>query len=173
MKKILPIILGLVLAGGGFLVYTMFLSGGPAPEPPAIAQKKVKDEEAASKKTRLKDRIEGSVVSLGDPFVVNLSDPNLGAFAKAEISLLVDKQTPFEATSPEAAGAAPKLEENTVIRDLAIDVLGSYSSSDLSTGAGRAKMKTELAKAVNDKTAKTVCLEVYLTFFAIQAQPTG
>jgi flagellar basal body-associated protein FliL len=173
MKKILPIILGLVLIGGGYFAYTMFLAGGPAPEPPAVAQKKLKVEQAASKKTRLKNRIEGPIASLGDSFVVNLSDPNLGAFAKADISLKVDAETPFEAKTAESTSSAPVLEENTQIRDLVIDVLGSYSSAELGTAEGRQKMKNDLMATINKTTAKTVCLDVYFTFFAIQAQPAG
>jgi flagellar basal body-associated protein FliL len=170
MKKLLPLILGIVLAGAGFAVYTMFLSGGGKPEAPALAQKKAHAQLAADKKKRLKDAIEGPIADLGDPFIVNLADANLGAFVKAQVSIMVDPQTPFAPKSADAASAAPVLEENTQIRDIVIDVLSSYTSSDLATPEGRKKMKAQLINAINAGTQKTVCLEVYLTFFAIQAQ---
>jgi flagellar basal body-associated protein FliL len=170
MKKILPLVLGIVLAGVGFGVYTMFLSGGGKPEAPALAQKKANAQLAADKKRRLKDHIEGPIADLGDPFIVNLADPNLGAFVKAQVSIMVDPETPFAPKSAESASATPVLEENTQIRDIVIDVLSSYTSSELATPEGRRKMKTELIKAVNAGTQKTVCIDVYFTFFAIQAQ---
>jgi flagellar basal body-associated protein FliL len=169
-KKLLPLILGIVLAGIGFGVYTMFLSGGGKPEPAALAQKKAQTALAAAKKVRLKARIEGPITDLGDPFIVNLADPNLGAFVKAQVSIMVDPETPFAPKGAEAATAAPVLDENTQIRDIVIDVLSSYSSSDLATPEGRKKMKEQLVGAINAGTQKTVCLNVYFTFFAIQAQ---
>ena len=172
ITKLLPVVLGLMLAGGGFFAYTTFFASGPKPEPPAIAQAKHLKELAAKKKARLKDKIEGSIVSLGDSFIVNLADPGLGAFAKSDVSFKVDKETPFEPASAEAA-AAPKLLENTEIRDLVINVLNGHTSSELATVEGRDKAKEEIIAAVNDGPLQAVALDVYFTNFAIQATAQG
>lgn len=171
IKKLLPVVLGLMLAGGGFFAYTTFFSGGGKVETPVQAQTKALKLDATSKKKRLKDKIEGRIVSLGDPFVVNLADPGLSAFVKLDVSVLVDSGTPLEAVSAEAAGTAPKLEEWTEVRDLVVDVISSHSSADLAKPEGRAAAKEEIIKAINDKTRKSVALEVFFPTFAIQQQP--
>ena len=57
-----------------------------------------------TKKKRLKDKIEeGPIVSLGDAFLVNLSDPGGLNFVKVDVSVLVDNQTPLEAAAAEGA----------------------------------------------------------------------
>ena len=171
IKKLLPVVLGLVLAGVGFFVYTTFLSGGGPKETPVQAQAKAAKADATAKKKRLKEGLEGPVVSLGDSFVVNLSDPGGLAFAKADVSLKVDAATPIEAAA-EGSDVGPKLEEQTEIRDLVIDVLNSHSASELSTAEGRDQAKEEIIKAINDETRLTVVLEVFFPSFAIQQQPT-
>jgi flagellar basal body-associated protein FliL len=171
IKKLLPVVLGLMLAGGGFFAYTMFFSGGGKVETPVQAQTKALKVDATAKKKRLKDKIEGKIASLGDPFVVNLADPGLSAFVKLDVSVLVDTGTPFEAAAADAAAGAPKLEEWTEIRDLVIDVINSHSSADLAKPEGRTAAKEEIIKAINDRTRKTVALEVYFPTFAIQQQP--
>jgi flagellar FliL protein len=171
IKKLLPVVLGLMLAGGGFFAYTTFFSGGGKVETPVQAQTKALKLDATAKKKRLKDKIDGHIVSLGDPFVVNLSDPGLSAFAKLDVSVLVDSGTPLEAAAAEGAATAPKLEEWTEIRDLVIDVINSHSSLELAKPEGRTKAKEEIITAINEHTRKTVALEVFFPTFAIQAQP--
>ena len=171
IKKLLPVVLGLALAAGGFFAYTMFFSGGGPVETPVQAQAKAAKADAADKKKRMKDKIEGPVVALGDAFVVNLADPGGLAFAKLDVSLQVDVATPIEAAA-EGSDTGPKLEEQTEIRDLVISVINSHSSSELSTEGGRNQAKEEIIKAVNEDTRHTVVLEVYFPSFAIQQQPT-
>jgi flagellar basal body-associated protein FliL len=171
IKKILPVVLGLVLAAGGFFVYTTFLAGGGPVETPVQAQNKAIKADAADKKKRLKQGLEGPVVSIGDALVVNLADPGGLAFAKLDVSLQVDAATPVEAAA-EGSDTGPKLEEQTQIRDIVIDVINSHSASELSTAEGRDRAKQEIIKAVNDQTRHTVVLEVYFPSFAIQQQPT-
>lgn len=171
IKKLLPVVLGLMLAGGGFFAYTTFFSGGGPTETPVQAQTKALKLDATDKKKRLKDKIDGPIVSLGDPFVVNLSDPGLSAFAKLDVSVLVDTGSPLEAAAAEGAAEAPKLEEWTEIRDLVLDVINSHSSEELAKAEGRTQAKEEIIKAINEHTRKTVALEVFFPTFAIQAQP--
>jgi flagellar FliL protein len=171
IKKLLPVVLGLMLAGGGFFAYTMFFAGGGPVETPVQAQTRAIKLDATAKKKRLKDKIAGKIVSLGDPFVVNLSDPGLSAFVKLDVSVRVDVATPFEAAAADGAAEAPKLEEGTEIRDLVIDVINSHSSVELAKPEGRTEAKEEIIKAINEKTRKTVALEVFFPTFAIQQQP--
>jgi flagellar FliL protein len=175
VKKLLPVILGLVLAGGGFFAYNMFFAGGPAPEPPVQAQAKAKTALITTKKQRLKDRLEGPLVSAGDAFIVNLADAGVGSYVKTDVSIRVDKDTPMEPAGAEATGP-PKLEEGTEVRNIIIDVLNAHSSSDLSTVDGRDKAKGEIVEEINNlkgTTPKTVALEVFFANFAIQAIPGG
>ena len=171
IKKILPVVLGLALAAGGFFAYTMFFSGGGPVETPVQAQTKAMKADATAKKKRLKEQLQGPVVSIGDAFVVNLADPGGLAFAKLDVSLMVDTVTPIEAAA-EGSETGPKLEEQTEIRDLVIDVVNAHSASELSTAEGREQAKQEIIKAINEKTRLTVALEVFFPSFAIQQQPT-
>jgi flagellar FliL protein len=168
VKKILPLLLGILLAGGGFGVYTMFLSGGGKKETPAQAQAAAKKLLATAKKDRLKAAIDGPVVSAGDPFVVNLSDPGLAHFAKFSVSLLVDSGTPMAKAAAEAATTAPALEEAPEVRDLIIDAVSSHSASELSTAEGRDVLKKQIIASIDKSTEKTIALDVYITDFAIQ-----
>ena len=54
-----------------------------------------------------------------------------------------------------------------------IDVINSHSSAEVADEAGRAQAKEEIMKAINEKTRKTVALEVYFTSFAVQGQPAA
>jgi flagellar FliL protein len=173
IKKLLPVVLGLMLAGGGFFAYTTFFAGGGKVETPVQAQAKALKLDATTKKKRLKDKIEGPIVSLGDAFLVNLADPGGLNFVKVDVSVLVDNQTPLEAAAAEGAATAPKLEEWTQIRNLVIDVINSHSSAELADEHGRAQAKEEIMKEINEKTRKTVALEVYFTTFAVQGQPAA
>jgi flagellar FliL protein len=172
IKKLIPVLLGLVLAGGGFFAYNTFFAGGPPPDPPAVAQTKAAELAVTDKKTRLKDLIDGPIVSLGDPFIVNLSDPGLASFVKTDVSIKVDVGTPL--TVGESATAAPKLEELAELRNIVIDVLNTHSAAELTTPDGREVAKKEIIKAINapkSTTSKTVALEVFFINFAVQSIP--
>ena len=172
IKKLLPVVLGLMLAGGGFFAYTTFFAGGGPVETPVQAQAKAlkldatDEEEAPEGQDRRPDRLARRPVR-GQPV---RSGPV--GFVKLDVSVLVDKQTPLEAAPAEGAAEAPKLEEWTEIRDLVIDVINSHSSAELATSRRAApQAKEEIIKAINEKTRKTVALEVFFPTFAIQAQP--
>ncbi len=174
IKKLLPVLLGLILAGGGFFAYTTFFAGGPPPDLPAVAQTKARDLAVADKKTRLQDKVDGPIVSLGDPFVVNLSDPGLASFVKTDVSIRVDIGTPMEVAGAEGAKGTAALEEKVEVRNIVIDVLNSHSGAELTTQEGREVVKKEIIKAINapkSSTPKTIALEVYFVNFAVQAIP--
>ena len=168
MKKMMPLLLGLLLAGVGFGVYTLFLSGGGGTgETPAQARQHLTAKLAAEKKHRLADRVEGPTVLLGDPFTVNLADRGSSWYARFSVALTFDSSTPFEAAGEEAAAAA-KPEEFFELREIVTDVVGSHPAEQLSTREGRETIKKEIVEAVNKETAKTVALAVYFSDLAVQ-----
>jgi flagellar protein FliL len=166
MKKIMPLLLGALLMGGGYFGYTKFMGGGPK-EDPVVAQERVEKELVETKKQRKKDKLEGPVVSLGEPFVVNLADPGLTAFTKFSISLKVDKDTPLHVGH--SASDPPALEESPEARDAVIDVVSDKTSDELKSAEGREHVKEELIDEINKAAPKTLALEVFFTDFAIQS----
>lgn len=166
-KKLIIIIaaVGLpVLGGGGYFGYTMFLAGGGKAASPVAAQKLALKKERTAMKLRIKQRIDGPIVPLGDDFVVNLG--GLAHFAKFDVSLKVDKKTPLAAAAA-AATAEAALEDQAQIRDIIIADTSSYSASQLATMSGKNKLKERIMTDVSKKT-DTVALDVYFTGFAIQ-----
>ena len=166
MKKIMPILLGALLMGGGYFAYTKFMGGGPK-EDPVVAQERVGKELAETKKQRKKDKLEGPMVSLGEPFVVNLADPGLTAFTKFSVSLRVDVDTPLHAGH--AATDAPTLEEAPEVRDAVIDVISDKTADELKSSEGRAEVKDALIDEINRAAPQTLVLDVFFTDFAIQS----
>ena len=166
MKKIMPILLGALLMGGGYFAYTKFMGGGPK-EDPVVAQERVEKELADTKKQRKKDKLEGPVVSAGEPFVVNLADPGLSAFTKFSLSLKVDVDTPLHAGH--AASDPPALEEGPEVRDAVIGVISDKTADELKSSAGRDEVKDELIDEINRTAPQTLVLEVFFTDFAIQS----
>ena len=166
-KKLIIIIAVLlpVLGGGGYFGYTMFLAApGGKPVSPAAAQKKAMKKLKTAMKLRIKQRIEGPIVPLGDDFIVNLN--GLAHFAKFDVSLKVDKKTMLAAAGTDAAAAAA-LEDQAQIRDIVIADTSSYSAAQLATMSGKNKLKERIMTDVASKT-NTVALDVYFTGFAIQ-----
>jgi flagellar protein FliL len=166
MKKIMPLLLGALLMGGGYFGYTKFMGGGPK-EDPVAAQERVVKELAETKKQRKKDKLEGPIVSLGDPFIVNLADPGLAAFTNFSVSLKVDTGTPLHAGH--AASDPPALEESPEVRDAVIGVVSDHTADELKSAEGRNAVKDELIDEINRAAPKTLALEVYFTDFAIQS----
>lgn len=125
----LPLIIGIVALAGGGGFFAAKGQGG----------KKVEE-----KKVEL-----GEIEPLGE-FLVNLSDGR--TFLRAEISVHVVKG---EHLDPHAAGgkgghgggeSAPP----APIRDAVIEVLTSQSLAGVSSAAGKAKLKKQLAAAINE-----------------------
>jgi flagellar protein FliL len=166
VKKILPIILAVLLLGGGFFGYKKFMGGAPV-ESPVKAQETADKKLAEDKKKRKKEKLDGPVVSVGDAFVINLADPGLTAFTKFSLSLKVDTGTPLH---PGHAATDPStLEEGPEVRDVVIAVIGDKTSDELKSAEGRDTAKKELIDKINDEMPKTLALEAFFTDFAIQA----
>jgi flagellar basal body-associated protein FliL len=154
-----------VLGGGGYFGYTMFLAGGGKAKSPVAAQKLKLKKARTAMKLRIKQRIEGPIVPLGDDFVVNLG--GLAHFAKFDVSLKVDKATPLAAAAAADSAATAELEDLAQIRDIVIADTSSYSAGQLATISGKDKLKERIMTDVSNKT-NTVALDVYFTGFAIQ-----
>jgi flagellar basal body-associated protein FliL len=166
-KKLIIIIAAVALpalGGGGYFGYTMFLAGGGKAASPVAAQKLALKEQRAAMKLRVKQRIDGPIVPLGDDFVVNLG--GLAHFAKFNLSLKVDKASPLAAAA-HGSTAEPALEDQAQIRDIVIADTSSYSAGQLATMGGKNKLKERIMTDVSNKT-NTVALDIYFTGFAIQ-----
>jgi flagellar basal body-associated protein FliL len=165
-KKILIPLLALlpILGAGGYFGYTMFLAGGKTASP-VKAQDAMLKQQRAAMKLRLKERLDGPIVPLGDDFVVNLE--GLAHFAKFDVSLKVDKATKLLPAATGATDTDPTLDDQAQIRDIVIADASAYSAKQLATLGGKAKLKQEIMHDVSSKT-NTVALDVYFTGFAIQ-----
>jgi flagellar basal body-associated protein FliL len=166
-KKLIIIIAAVALpalGGGSYFGYTMFLGGGKAASPVA-AQKLALKKERTAMKLRIKQRIDGPIVTLGDDFVVNLG--GLAHFAKFNVSLKVDKQTMVAAPATSSTTGDPVLEDQAQIRDIVIADTSAYSAAQLASTSGKTKLKERIMTDVANRT-NTVALDVYFTGFAIQ-----
>jgi flagellar basal body-associated protein FliL len=164
-KLLIPLIALLpILGGGGYFGYTMFLAGGKASSP-VKAQMAMLKKDRAAMKLRLKERIDGPIVPLGDDFIVNLG--GLAHFAKFDVSLKVDKATKVVPAAAGATDTDPTLDDQAQIRDIVIEDTSAYSAKQLATLTGKAKLKQKIMTDVSSET-NTVALDVYFTGFAIQ-----
>jgi flagellar basal body-associated protein FliL len=164
-KLLIPLIALLpILGGGGYFGYTMFLAG-PKAGSPVKAQTAMLKKDRAAMKLRIKQRIDGPIVPLGDDFVVNLG--GLAHFAKFDVSLKVDKATKVMPAAAGATDATATLDDQAQIRDIVIEDTSAYSAKQLATLGGKAKLKHQIMSDVSNKT-NTVALDVYFTGFAIQ-----
>jgi flagellar basal body-associated protein FliL len=167
-KKLIIIIAAVAvpaLGAGGYFGYTMFLAGGSKAKSPVAAQKAMLKKERMAMKLRVKQRIDGPIVTLGDDFVVNLG--GLAHFAKFDIAMKVDKETKLAAAAAESTSADPTLEDQAQIRDIVIADTSAYSATQLASMSGKNKLKERIMTDVASKT-NTVALDVYFTGFAIQ-----
>jgi flagellar basal body-associated protein FliL len=168
-KKLIIIIAAVALpalGAGGYFGYSMFLAGGGSKGgSPVLKQKAMFKKQRTAMKLRIKQRIDGPIVALGDDFVVNLG--GLAHFAKFDVSLKVDKATPLAAAAAADSAATAELEDLAQIRDIVIADTSSYSAGQLATITGKDKLKERIMTDVSNKT-NTVALDVYFTGFAIQ-----
>jgi flagellar basal body-associated protein FliL len=167
MKKLLPIIVGVgVLLGGGYFAYKTFLAGDQKPKLSAAAVlRKAERGRKAAMRLRMKQRAPGQTISLGDDFVVNLSDPGLAHYAKFQVSLKVDAKTPVAAAAEGSTELG--LEDDAQIRDIVIDQAGRFTAEQLTSNEGREKLKHRIESELSHHT-ETLALDVYFTSFAVQ-----
>jgi flagellar basal body-associated protein FliL len=139
-KKILaiPIVILLVCGVG----YKFFLA--PKPVPPVL-------------------KVEGTVVPLAEEFLVNLAE---GRFAKVKVAVIIDAAHAGGAAHG-AAGEAPVLAQEAVIRAIVTDELTGAPAEELVDRPHRKKLLDKLAKAMHEETDEHV-EEVLFTDIAVQ-----
>jgi flagellar basal body-associated protein FliL len=96
-----------------------------------------------------------------ETFVLNAGDPEVHSFLRIGIDLVVQTiQEPGNEPSNEMLVPAA--------RDAIIDVLTSAKSDDLLLPAGKAKLKADLLKTLQDRLPTAGIHDVYFTEFLIQ-----
>jgi flagellar basal body-associated protein FliL len=129
MKKIIPIVLVALVAGG--LGAKMFLLPKP-PEP--------------------KKKVEGVLVPLPE-FTVNLSD---GGFAKVKVALEVsaeDEAVAAAAAGGEEGGAPPEihLPQEPIIREVVLDDLNEATAKELTSASGKETLRKEILSGIKKR----------------------
>lgn len=126
-NKLIVIVIVIVVAGAG--VYKFMLAGSPTAD--------------------AKPKVDGVVYVLGKEFLVNLADDRYAKFTAA----LVLKEEPAaahgESSPPEGYGTMP---EEAVVRDAITDVVGSATGAQLTSSAGREKVKKAIEKRLHQTT---------------------
>jgi hypothetical protein len=139
MKKKLVILVPLILLLGAGGTYEMVLK----PKPKAVVPK-----------------LNGTLISLGDPFTVNLAS---GHYGRISAAVLVN---PAPAGTAES-GAAPTLPENDAVRAIVTDDLTGVDSDRLINRSARhvllAKILADLKKSTDEPVTK-----VFFTDVAVQ-----
>ena len=100
-------------------------------------------------------------------FLVNLDDPSLRHFAKFEVAMMVDSETPLAAAGAHGAEAGPAIEQEAEVRDIIIDTASGFRAEELATANGREELKKLIAERVPEHTT-TLPLHVFFTSFAVQ-----
>ena len=136
---IVAAILVVVAAGGGGAVW--LLSGT--------------DAHAAS---RLEDR---GLVSLADPFLVNLSDPGGARFLKASVQLVVASHEDAE-----------HIEKTPIVlmhlRSAILELLTQQVAAELVTAEGKQALKKAIAERLNSEIAPRKVIDVLFSEFVVQ-----
>ena len=137
------IVLGALGGGGGWYFHHR-----------SVAAAEAKPVEAASDPTTEVK----SVVHL-ESFVVNLQGGSDNGYLRVGIDLGVAAEQKEGEKGPPATGK---------LRDTILTVLGTRGVDELLTADGKAKLKTDLLKAIQDKVPEIECREVYFTEFLVQ-----
>lgn len=93
-----------------------------------------------------------------ETFVLNLADSNQRSYLRVGVDLGLNQETKHaEQTVPIAA-----------IRDTVLSTLGEAKVDDLMTPAGKAKLKENILRALDERVPQLEVKEVYFTEFLIQ-----
>jgi len=144
-KLVFVIVGAVVIALLGVIVFRMtrHSSAAQAAETPADPSTEVK-----------------SVLHL-EGFVVNLAGEGEGGYLRIGIDLGLGIEMK-EGKEEKGPPTTPRL------RDAILGVLSAQTVGQLLTSEGKAKLKDEILKAINDKVPEVQCKEVYFTEFLVQ-----
>ncbi len=156
LMKILIIAGGvLILAAGGFFGWKFFMAEPQAPQTKAAAEQAQGKGEAAKEGQPAKP---GTVITM-EPFIVNLADPTGKRYLK--LSLAVDAKD--EKIKADVEARMPQ------IRDSILLLLTSKSFADISTVAGKIRLRNEVLKIFNRILGSAGAVHaIYFTEFVIQ-----
>jgi flagellar basal body-associated protein FliL len=141
LKLVLPVLLLLVLGGGG--AYWFVLKPQPAKAAP-------------------KPRVEGALLTLAPEFVVNLDG---GHYGKVTVALELDKADMPAAA--EGSDTPPKLEEDAAVRAVVTDDLTGLTRDDMISRERRHRLLERMLKDLRKKTDVKV-QEVMFTDAVVQ-----
>jgi flagellar FliL protein len=149
-KVMLLAIIGLALlliAGGGFFVYSKFL-----------AQKPQSGDQGEGLPGPDKETKVIGVIFVLEPFTVNLADPKGKRYLKLKVELELNDEKALEI----ATLATPKL------RDMVIMMLTSLSFEEVMTPEGKIRIRDELLERFNQILRPTKVKNIYFTEFVVQ-----
>lgn len=95
-----------------------------------------------------------------ESFVLNLDDPEQKTYLRIGIDLGIEEAAGYAKEKAEAPTAP--------VRDAILSVLSEAKASELSTAAGKAKLKKDIQQCLNDRLPALRVREVYFTDFLIQ-----
>lgn len=96
-----------------------------------------------------KPKVDGTVYVLPKEFLVNLAD---GRYAKFSVAMVLEhapEAGSHAATPPEGYGTMP---EEAVVRDVVTDVVGASTGEQLTSSAGRERLKKQLRRRLHQRT---------------------
>jgi len=140
MKKKLLIALPVLLLAAGYFGYSHFM---------------------VAKKPKVAMKITGELVSVGEPFTLNLAH---GRFARLSVSLLVKKAPKVD---PAAPAGTPALPQNDAVRAIVTDVLTGVDSSSLIAAGPRHGLQLKILADLKKSTDVPVT-ELLFTDLAVQ-----
>lgn len=100
-----------------------------------------------------------------EEFTVNLADPEEGRFLRVTMSLGVDGKLP---PPPKTDSSPSNPVSAAAIRDTILSILTQCKSDELLTADGKAKLKADLLRALDENVPELQAREIYFTEFLVQ-----
>jgi flagellar FliL protein len=132
--------------------------------PRQIVVEKVESKAEEPKKEEKK--VPTAIKSIGD-FVVNLADPSGARYLRTSITVEMEEAEKKGGGEGEGKAAAEP-EWLPVYKDVIISLLSRKTASEVTSVAGKERLKDELRELLNQKVPAQVVVGVYFTDFVIQ-----
>jgi flagellar protein FliL len=97
-----------------------------------------------------------------EEFIVNLGDPEGDRFLRVGLELGLDHAVAGKESKEEAASPKP------ILRDTIIAILSTRKSDELLSDDGKARLKKDLLRALEDRVPGLGVKEIYFTDFLVQ-----
>ncbi|MBW1697453.1 MAG: flagellar basal body-associated FliL family protein [Deltaproteobacteria bacterium] len=151
LKLILIVVAVVVLAGGGFVGWTMIQKESAEEVGPLEAAPQPKAAEAP-------EESEVGMMFQMDPFVVNLSDPGGKRYLKAKIEL----EFTYEPVRKELTARLPQLRDSILLH------LSSKTMEEIQSVDGKIELRNALIKRINQVLKTGKIKNLFFTQFVIQ-----